>query len=69
MFDLPVESCKSCCTQYVGNTTNHVRSRCSNYKSDVRKAESVNMEDVKQKFLQNNFLQLDHQGFLKDVEV
>ena len=37
-------------------------------KSDVRKAESGNMEDVKQKFLQNHFLQLDHQCFLKDVQ-
>ena len=27
------------------------------------------MENVKQKFLQSNFLQRDHQGFLKDVEV
>ena len=27
------------------------------------------MEEIKQKFLQSHFLQLDHQGFLKDVEV
>ena len=27
------------------------------------------MENVKQKFLQSHFLQRDHQGFLKDVEV
>ena len=27
------------------------------------------MENVKQKFLQGHFLQHDHQGFLKDVEV
>ena len=27
------------------------------------------MENVKQKFLQSYFLQRDHQGFLKDVEV
>ena len=27
------------------------------------------MENVKQKLLQSHFLQSDHQGFLKDVEV
>ena len=27
------------------------------------------MENVKQTFLQSHFLQRDHQGFLKDVEV
>ena len=62
-------SCKSCGKQYVGNTTDHFRSRSNNYKSDVRKAESGDMENVKQKFLQSHFLQRDHQGFLKDVEV
>ena len=60
-------SCKSCGKQYVGNTTGHFRSRWSNYKSDVRKAESGDMENVKQKFLQSHFLQRDYQGFLKDV--
>ena len=30
---------------------------------------SGNMEIVKQKFLQSHFLQRDHQGFLKDLEV
>ena len=63
-------SCKSCGKQYVANTTtNHFRSRWNNYKSDIRKAESGDMENVKQKFLQSHFLQRDHQGFLKDVEV
>ena len=61
-------SCKSCSKQYVGNTTNHFRSRWNNYKSDVRKAESGDMENVKQRFLQSHFLQQDHQGFLKKVE-
>ena len=37
--------------------------------SDVRKAESGDMENVKQKFLQSHLLQRDHQGFVKDVEV
>ena len=27
------------------------------------------MKNAKQKFLQSHFLQRDHQGFLKDVEV
>ena len=62
-------SCKSCGKQYVGNTIDHFRSRWNNYKSDVRKAESGDMKNVKQKFLQSHFLQRDHQGFLKDVEV
>ena len=53
MFDLPVEHVlnnKSCIKQYLGNTTDHFRSRWNNYKSDVRKVESGNMENVKQKF-------------------
>ena len=37
--------------------------------SDVREAESGNMENFKQKFLQSDFLQRDHQSFPKDVEV
>ena len=48
-------SCKSCGKQYVGNTTDHFRSRWNKYKSDVRKAESGDMENVKQKFLQSHF--------------
>ena len=62
-------SCKSCGKQHIGNTTDHFRSRWNNYWSDVRKAESGDMETVKQRFLQSHFLQRDHQGFLKDVEV
>ena len=54
---------------YVGNTTDHFRSRWTNCKSDARKAESDNMKNVEQKFLQSHFLQRDLQGFLKDVEV
>ena len=34
-------SCKSCGKQYVGNTTDHFRSRWNNYKSDVGKAQKV----------------------------
>ena len=68
MFDWPV-SCKSCGKQYLGNNADHFRSRWNKYKSDVRKSESGDMENVKQKFLQSHFLQRDHQGFLKDVEV
>ena len=62
-------SCKSCSKQYVGNTTNHFRSKWNNYTSDVRKVENSNMKNVKQKFFQSHFLQCDHQGFLKDIEV
>ena len=62
-------SCKPWSKQSVGNTTDHFRSRWSNYKSDVRKVESCDMENVKQTFLQSHLLQRDHQGFLKDVEV
>ena len=62
-------SCKSCGKQYVGNTTDHFRSRWNHYKSDIRNAESGDMENVKQKFLQSHFLQRDHQGFLQAVEV
>ena len=57
------------CKDYMGNTTNHFRSRWDNYKSFVRKAESSNMENVKQKFFQSHFLQSDPQGFLKIVLV
>ena len=62
-------SCKSYDKQYVRNTTDHFRSRWNNYNSDIRKAESGDMENVNQKFLQSHFLQRDHQDFLKDVEV
>ena len=62
-------SCKICGKQYVGNNTDHFRSRWNNYKSDVREAKSGNMGNVKQKFLKSHFLQSDHQGFLKYVEV
>ena len=62
-------SFKSCGKQYEGNTTDNSRSRWNDYKNDVRKAESGNIENVKQKFLQSHFLHRDHQGFLKDVEV
>ena len=62
-------SYKSCGKQDVGNTTDHFRSRWNNYKRDFRKDESGSMENVKQKFLQCHFLQRDHQGFRKDVQV
>ena len=62
-------SCKSCGKLHVGNSTDHFGSRWNNYKNDVRKVESGDMESVKQKFLQSHFLQCDHQGFLKEVEI
>ena len=42
-------SCKSCSKKYVCNITDHFRSRWNNWRSDVRKAESGNMEIVKHK--------------------
>ena len=62
-------NCKTCVKQYTGKTTNYFRCRWNNYKSKSRKAESGNMENVKQKFVQSHFLQPDHKGFIKDVEV
>ena len=62
-------NCKTCGKECTGKTTDHFRSRWNNYKSEARKAESGSMENVKQKFLQGHFLQPDHKGFLKDLEV
>ena len=62
-------SCKSCSKQYVGNTTNHFRSRWNNYKSDVRKAESGDMENVKQRFLQSHFYSRITRVFLKRLRI
>ena len=42
-------SFKTCVKQYAGNTTDHFRGRWNNYKSDIRKTESGNMENVKQR--------------------
>ena len=36
---------------------------------EARKADNVNMENVKQTFLLSQFLQGDEKGFLEDVEV
>ena len=36
---------------------------------EARKAETGDMENVKQKFLQSHALQDNHKGFLEDVEV
>ena len=36
---------------------------------EARKAEKGDMENVEETFLQRQFLQDDHKGFLKDVEV
>ena len=62
-------NCKTCGKLYTYKTTNHFRSRRNNYKSEVRKVVSGNMENVKQKFLQSHFLQPDHKDFFKTVEV
>ena len=36
---------------------------------EARKTENGDMENVKQKFLQDHFLQDYHKGFLEDVEL
>ena len=48
-------SCKSCGKQYVDNTPDHFLSTWNNYKSDLRKAESGNRENVKQRTLKSHF--------------
>ena len=58
-------SCKSRGKQYVGNTTDHFRSSWNNYQSDVRKAESRDMENVNQKFLKVIFYSVITRVFLK----
>ena len=55
--------------QSTGKTTDHFRRSRTNYKSEARKAKSGNMENIKQKFFQCHFVQSDHQGFLKELEV
>ena len=62
-------NCKTCSKQYTGKTIEHFRRRWNNYKSTTRNAESGNIKNVTQKFLQNHLLQPDHKDFLKDVEV
>ena len=62
-------SCKRCGKQYTGKTVDKFRSRWNNYKTDARKAASGNITSCKQQFLQNQFWQDDHHGFLEDVEV
>ena len=53
----------------MGTTIDRFRYRWNNNKMEARKAETGDMENVKQKFLQSHVLQDDHKGFLGDVEV
>ena len=46
--------------------TDKFRSRWTNCRSDASKGESSSMKNVEQKFFQSHFLQLYHQGLLKD---
>ena len=55
--------------QYIGHTTNNFRIRWNKHKSDARKVENGNMENVKQTFLQSLFLQSNHQALLKDENI
>ena len=61
-------SSKTCGKQYIENTTDHLEVDGITIKVMLEKL-SGNMENMKQKCLQSRFLQSDHQGFLKDVEV
>ena len=59
----------ACGKQYAGKTNDHFGSRWNNYKSEAKKVESGNKENVKQKFLQSHYLQPYQKSFLKDVDV
>ena len=61
--------CRTCGKQYMGKTIDRFRYRLNNYKVEARQAVNGDIENVKQKFLQNHVLQDDHKGFLEDVEV
>ena len=53
-------SCRTCGKQYTtGKTTDRFRYWWNNYEMEARKAESGDMENVKQNFLQSSFLQDD----------
>ena len=62
-------SCITCSKQYTGKTTDRVRYWWNIHKMEARKAENGDLKNVKQKFLQNQFSQDVHKGFLEDVEV
>ena len=62
MFDLRIESCGEQC---VGNIAEYFGSRWDNYKSDVRKAESGNMEMSHKSFCQVIFYSVITKVFLK----
>ena len=51
--------------QYLGNTTKDFRSRWNSNEGDVRKVESVSMENVKQKLLQSHFYKVIAEAFMK----
>ena len=52
-------SCRTWGKQYTGKTTDRFRYTWNNDKMEARKAESGDMENVKQNFLQSSFLQDD----------
>ena len=61
-------SSKTRSKQYLGNATEDFRSRWNNKEGDVKKVESVKMENVKQAFAKP-LLQSDRGGFHENVEV
>ena len=60
-------SCKTCCMQYVGSTTDKFRFRWNNYKLNSRKAEKG--EDHMQTYVFEHFSSEGHNGFLEDCEI
>ena len=59
-------SCKTCVKQCTSKTADKFRSRWNNFKEDAREAANRNIENCKQQFLQNHFLQDDNHGFLEE---
>ena len=57
-------TCKQCQKQYTGETTDDLRYRWNNYKSNSRKK-----EPCMQEHLYRNFSSPGHRGFLDDVSV
>ena len=60
-------TCWTCKLQYTGKTCDAFRKRWNSYWCYTRKAERV--EECKQKYLHEHFLQDDHHGFSNDAQV
>ena len=60
-------SCKICCLQYVGPTTDRFRLRWNNYKNNDRKTQRG--EEHMQPELSEHFHSEEHNGFLQDCSI